>query len=331
MNVKISVIIPMYNASLTIEKCSTSLFNQTMSEGVEFLFIDDCSSDNSVEILKKNLSYYPKLNDQTRILHNIRNLGVTDTRKRGLKEANGEYVAWVDSDDWIEPDMLEKMWGATNNGIIDVVVQNVYREVYEEDRIEKNWEWKLYSAKDPQYALALYYTNKFIPWGLPFQMSRRSLIILASQLVYNVSVTEDAMMIIYLFSMAKSCVWLEQPFYHYTSKANSNSLTHRKYQTVEEWNRQVLNIDSVTKYLRRLDRKRYRLTVNYIKWLWKNKFINVFNSSWSFWRKYKECYSDVLYFDGSTTLSFSGKMKKWLIYNIYPIYWYKVGRFTFKK
>jgi len=328
---KITIIVPIYNAASTIEKCARSLFNQTMTERIEFLFVDDCSPDNSICILESIIKDYSYLSDQIRIIHNSQNSGVSETRKRGIREAKGNYIAWVDSDDWIESDMIEKMWEATQKGTVDIVVQNAFVDSYEKKKLTGTREWKLYSSSSPKQALQNYHTDKHVPWGLPFQMSRRSLLLEASKRVHKVNITEDAITLIYLFANANSCVWLEKAYYHYVCFNGSQSLTHRNYKTQEEWSQQVLNIDDVTKYLLQIDPVGYRVTSNYIKWFWKNMFLPVFDNSWAFWRKYKECYRDAILFDRTGIDSMTHKIKVWLKYNIYPIYWYKEGRFLFAK
>lgn len=327
----VSIIIPVYKASDTIVKCARSLFGQTMTEGIEYIFIDDCSPDDSVARLEGVMKEYSKLSGQVRIVRNPQNLGVSETRKKGIRDAQGEYVAWVDSDDWIEPDMIESMWRTTRQGAVDVVVQNVFMDHYMEGELKETKEWKLYNGNNPKWALMHYHTDKYVPWGLPFQMSRRSMILEASKLVHNVNITEDAMMLIYLFARAKSCAWLEKAYYHYVSIEKSESLTHGNFCTKEEWERQQKNVDSVTEYLLKLDSSSYRVTANYIKWFWKDKFRAVFDDSWSFWKKYKECYRDAVTFDRTGIDTILHKIKIWLKYNFYPIYWYKEGRSLFSK
>ena len=327
----ISVIVPIYKAVDTIEKCARSLFEQTMTDGVEFLFVNDGTPDNSVLVLEKVIMEYPNLRENIRILHNERNVGVSETRKKSIREARGEYIAWGDSDDWVEPDMLESFWKASNKGVIDVIVQNVIIDHYQEGRLKNSYEWKLYSFETPKKALMNYHTDKYVPWGLPFQMSRRSLILEASQRVYDVNITEDAMMLIYLFANAKSCVWLEKPYYHYISIEGSSSLTSREYRTKEEWNLQMKNINAVTEYLQQKDKEGYDITANYIKWFWKNKFLPAFDNSWQFWKTYKECYKYAVLFDRTGINTITHKMKVWLKYNLFPIYWFKEGRYLFSK
>ena len=329
-NPSISVIVPIYNVERSIVRCVRSLMEQTMQKGVEFLFVNDCTPDNSMERLYEVLKDYPKRNSQIRIIENEQNLGITATRKKGIEKAYGEYLAWVDSDDWVEPDMLESMWKATKNGTIDIVVQNVYLDCYEKGCLKETKEWKLYGTANPRQALLYYYTDKHIPWGLPFQMSRRSLIIEASKLVHPVNITEDTIMLIYMYSMANSCVWLETSFYHYNIIDDKTSLTHRNYKTKEEWACQVKNIKDVTTFLLQLDDD-YKITVNYIKWHWKNMFQSTFDNSWQFWKTYRECYCDAVLFDKTGIDTLQHKIKVWLKYNFYPIYWYKEGRYLFSK
>ena len=186
-NYLITVIIPVYKAANVIERCARSLFQQTMTKGEEFLFIDDATPDDSISILEKVFLCYPSLKDNIRIVQNPQNLGVSQTRKKGIQEAKGEYIAWVDSDDWVEPNMIEQMWKATQDGKIDVVVQNVYVDYYVNNIHKHSREWKLCACDSPKRALMMYHTNKYVPWGLWSQISRRSLISEASKKVHDVS------------------------------------------------------------------------------------------------------------------------------------------------
>ena len=99
---KFSVIIPVYNAANTIERCISSIVNNTFKD-VEIIVIDDCSKDDSLNICRKIAAQ----NNNLHILHNECNRGVSYTRNRGLENAQGEYILFVDSDDWIEPTYLQ--------------------------------------------------------------------------------------------------------------------------------------------------------------------------------------------------------------------------------
>lgn len=118
---KISVIIPVYGVEEYIERCARSLFEQTLDE-IEYIFVDDCTPDNSITILHSILSEYPNREKQVKILHHEKNKGLAQARQTGLKVANGEYIAHCDSDDWVDNDLYEIAYNKAKLENLDVVV-----------------------------------------------------------------------------------------------------------------------------------------------------------------------------------------------------------------
>ena len=96
---KVSVILPVYNVEKYIDKCIQSLLNQTLKD-VEFIFVDDCSPDKSVDIIKKYNDPRIKL-----VQHEV-NKYTAEARNTGVKNATGEYIAFVDPDDYIDNNFL---------------------------------------------------------------------------------------------------------------------------------------------------------------------------------------------------------------------------------
>jgi glycosyltransferase involved in cell wall biosynthesis len=117
---KISIIIPVYNASNFLVRCLDSVLSQTLSD-IEVICIDDCSSDNSFEILKD----YVQKDSRIKVYKNEQNIGQGLTRNKGIDFANGEYIAFVDSDDWIEPNMYEVLYSNTSNKKYDLICCNL--------------------------------------------------------------------------------------------------------------------------------------------------------------------------------------------------------------
>ena len=109
---EISVIVPIYGVEKYIARCAESLFNQTMTKNVEFLFIDDSTKDNSIEVLEDVISKYPCLESQISIIHHRENKGLPSARNTGLSKAKGRYVVHIDGDDFAEPQMLECLYKA---------------------------------------------------------------------------------------------------------------------------------------------------------------------------------------------------------------------------
>lgn len=105
---KISVIIPVYGVERYIEQCACSLFEQTMQDGIEFIFVDDCSPDKSIEILENVLREYPHREQQVKIIRHTENQGLGGARKTGMEYATGEYIIHCDSDDWVEPECMKR-------------------------------------------------------------------------------------------------------------------------------------------------------------------------------------------------------------------------------
>lgn len=125
---RVSIIIPVYNCEEYLENCIKSLLNQTLTE-IEFVFINDGSTDNSLEILK----YYEK-NDNRIKLINQKNSGVSRARNIGLKYCSGEYIGFVDSDDFIEKDMYQNMYECASEKNLDFVICNYIKHIIKKDK-----------------------------------------------------------------------------------------------------------------------------------------------------------------------------------------------------
>ncbi len=126
---KVSVIVPVYNVEVYLEQCLESLINQTLDE-IEIICVNDGSTDRSGAILEGYKKEYKNIK-----IINKKNGGLSDARNYGLKHANGEYIGFIDSDDWAELDMFEKLYNQAEKYNADICISN-YNEVYE-DSIKK--------------------------------------------------------------------------------------------------------------------------------------------------------------------------------------------------
>ncbi len=128
-NIAVSIIVPVYNAEQYLTKCLDSVINQTLKR-IEIILIDDGSQDSSSEICKEyaqkdgRITYYRKENE-----------GLAAARQDGMERANGEYIGFVDSDDWLEADMYEKMYNAASKENADIVFCNAYLNESERDKL----------------------------------------------------------------------------------------------------------------------------------------------------------------------------------------------------
>lgn len=117
---KISIIVPVYNAEKFLKQCFDSLINQTLND-IEIIAIDDCSTDNSFKILQEYEQKYPS---KVHVFKNKRNCGVGFTRNVGLDKAKGFYIGFIDSDDYVSKNMYEDMYNAAVANDFPQIISN---------------------------------------------------------------------------------------------------------------------------------------------------------------------------------------------------------------
>ena len=101
----VSILVPVYGVEKYIERCARSLFEQTYNN-LEYIFVDDCTPDNSIAILKRVMEEYPMRKGQVRILRHERNRGIAAARNTALDAAQGSFLSHVDSDDYLARDAI---------------------------------------------------------------------------------------------------------------------------------------------------------------------------------------------------------------------------------
>jgi glycosyltransferase involved in cell wall biosynthesis len=119
--VKISVIVNMFNTEKYLRRCLDSILSQTFTD-FELILVDDCSTDKSPEICEE----YAKKDGRIKVIHNERNIGCPQARKAGLDLSSGDYILFADSDDWLENNMLELMYGKAVSDDLDLVYCGFY-------------------------------------------------------------------------------------------------------------------------------------------------------------------------------------------------------------
>lgn len=128
--VKISVIVPVYNSEKFLEKCLNSLINQEFQD-IEFICVNDGSKDRSLEILNT----YAKKDKRLKII-DLANSGPSIARNKGLEIAQGEYIGFVDSDDWLDFDFFKKLYTSAKKYDADIAASGIKRH--------KSCKWKYY-------------------------------------------------------------------------------------------------------------------------------------------------------------------------------------------
>ena len=116
----VSVCIPVYGAEKYIERCARSLFEQTL-DSLEYIFVDDCSPDNSIAVMQKVLEEYPQRKDQVKVIRHEVNQGVGAARNHGVAACTGDYIIHCDPDDWVDLDIYETMYNKAIETNADIV------------------------------------------------------------------------------------------------------------------------------------------------------------------------------------------------------------------
>lgn len=204
MNIKVSVIVPVYGTEQYLKKCLDSLVNQTMKE-IEILVINDGSTDNSQTIIDEYEKKYPQIHGFVK-----KNGGLSDTRNYGIQRAAGEFVAFVDSDDYIEPEMCEVMYEKASKNGLDIVVCDTFMDYPSHSYILKA---NLGYAKESVKAYIISYPNA------PARLIRTTLI--KEHLFRKGIWYEDLDLTPTLAVYTTRIGFVDQAFYHYLQRDES--------------------------------------------------------------------------------------------------------------
>ena len=215
---KVSVVIPVYNAESYIEKCCRSLFEQTI-DSIEYIFVDDCSPDNSINIVKSLLAEYPHRVAQTRFVYHSQNAKVARTRQDGVDVATGEYLIHCDSDDWTDREMYEAMYNAAKVHNADIVGCNIMVE-------HGDWSRKVCFAYAEEKKQNFCFDIGPIYGSLNNKLVRRSIITDNNIRFYDgINMGEDYGVMFRCRFFSDKTVILPNAFYHY-NQLNIGSIVH---------------------------------------------------------------------------------------------------------
>ena len=216
MTPKVSIIIPIYNSEKYIDKCINNILNQTLKE-IEIILVNDGSTDKSEFICKE----YKNIDSRIKLVSK-ENGGVSSARNHGVSIAKGEFITFVDSDDFIELDMCEKLYNVAIKNQCDIAMSGIKVVNNKEISYELTAESKIYK-KEEVYKLFFYNTQPFSPnyaWG---KMIRRS-ICEKVKFREDIFLMEDALFSMELFlNCTNNIMFLNEYLYNYVQRAGSES------------------------------------------------------------------------------------------------------------
>lgn len=235
MNPKVSVIIPVYKAEKTIEKCVRSLMEQTL-EDIEYIFIDDCGGDRSMEIISEIVKEYPAREPQVKVIKMEHNSGTAEVRKRGVLAASGEYLIHCDSDDWVEPDAYQMMYERCKSDNLDMAISDYWLDADE---------WIRYWGQQfDGHDLIPVLMDNHLSASLWNKMVCTS-ICQSSNFVFPVeSICEDFVFTLQYILRSKRVGFIDKGLYHYNWNPNSIVHDNSKEGTIERFRQIVINVQT---------------------------------------------------------------------------------------
>ena len=217
----VSILVPVYNVEKFIQRCAESIFGQTY-EQLDIVFVDDCSPDNSIRVVRETLERYPQRKGQVRIISHECNRGLAAARNTGVAVAKGDYIIHVDSDDYIDETTIAKCVDVVERKGADIVLfdaNHVYPNKTVIDRVVLPP-----SDKEGYLKLLLSRKTRINIWGAMYKAELYKKYDI--QAIEGCNIGEDYTVTPRLTYYARKVVNIPQPLYNYIHY-NENSYTYK--------------------------------------------------------------------------------------------------------
>ena len=211
----VSVIVPVFNVQQFLENCLNSIIKQTYSN-LEIILVDDGSTDNSLSICKK----YSEIDHRIKVFHQ-ENKGVCIARNKGIEVATGEYIMFVDSDDTISENMIEKMMNLIEKNKTSLVISGL-NFVYNNHTVSSGNSEKTRIINQKDLINAFFEDNKMkLALYGPYNKLYSSDIIKKIKFEENIRIGEDLLFVFQYLLLIKEAIFLDLPLYDYYKRETS--------------------------------------------------------------------------------------------------------------
>lgn len=216
---KVSIVIPVYKAEKYIGRCVRTLFSQTL-DSLEYIFVDDCSPDDSIGVMTDILEEYPERKQQVKIIRHEENTGVGQSRQDGVDAATGEYIIHCDPDDWVEPDMYEQLFQRAMETDADMVYCDYFMETNGTSRLIS----QSIESYDNNFLIFALCSGRLYGSCWNKLVSRDFIIRNNVSFIKGLNVCEDLFFFIQLLKKGMSVEYIDKALYHYDFYINPNSI-----------------------------------------------------------------------------------------------------------
>lgn len=265
---KVSVIIPVYGVEKYIERCARSLFEQTLKE-IEFIFVNDCTCDNSIVILQAIIEEYPIRKSNVHIINHDHNMGLPLARQTGLRFAKGDYIAHCDSDDWVDKRMYELMYEEGEKKGADIIICDYFRS----DGINSTIHTEKHSEKNTDLVLNMMYERE--SWAVWDKLVRKEIYDNPLFLFPKDSMGEDMVLSIQVALYSKKIGSVNTPLYYYFVNSDSMSRQKSLSKRIRLFEEACRNVEIVENRVLALNEKYYDDGIVYLKSLQRNLLLPV--------------------------------------------------------
>lgn len=218
----LSILVPVYRTAPYIARCAESLFTQTHPD-IEYIFVDDATPDDAISILLTTLDRYPSRRPHVRILRHPANLGTEQSRITALRAATGTHILYIDSDDYIDPDMVATMYRRAIDTDADIVTCDLLCH-YADGTTHHIRE---YVNPDPALYLRDMIINDRTNGYMANKLYRATLFRHLTYPLPRINYCEDWYANIQLYHAARHITHIPRPMYHYI-QYNTTSVSRRK-------------------------------------------------------------------------------------------------------
>lgn len=245
---KISFIVPVYNTGLYIKKCLDSIINQTFKEEIEIILIDDGSTDNSDELIKE---YIEKNNSKDIIKYYTKeNEGIAKTRNFGIDKANGEYIFFVDSDDYIDKETIKKLKPYIDEDI-DMIKFKLQR-IDKNNNILEKVDGPIFTKISGEEAFNKLYSEDVLLDSPCVYVIKRNLFT-KNNFKFNRTYHEDFGLIPLIILKAKSFVSIPDYLYYYVQGENSITRNDDYSKTIIKFEDALYHYDNAIEKIKKMN------------------------------------------------------------------------------